>query len=145
MKKLRGTIPTRIFKISSYVISPLIRNCTNQCFKSCKFSNKLKLADTPIPKKGDSQSASDYRPISILPSLSKIFEKLNQLSEFFETKFSLKNKSPFIYVRPTVYPEIDSIVLFVTEKYLRPSSSRQEKVVHDNENEAVYQKKCQKL
>ena len=37
----------------------------------------------------DSQSASDFRPISILPAISKLFEKVlaNQLSAHFETIF----------------------------------------------------------
>ena len=37
----------------------------------------------------DSQSASDFRPISILPAISKLFEKVlaNQLSAHFEKNF----------------------------------------------------------
>ena len=37
----------------------------------------------------DSQSASDFRPISILPAISKLFENVlaNQLSAHFETIF----------------------------------------------------------
>ena len=90
-KKAGGDIPTRILKLSLDVISPFLTYCINICFNSCKFPNSLKLAEiTPVPKKDDSHSASDYRPISILPLLSKIFEKVmaDQLSKFFETKFS---------------------------------------------------------
>ena len=41
---------------------------------------------TPIPKGGDSTNAGNYRPISVLPIVSKIFEKVvyEQLNTYFE-------------------------------------------------------------
>ena len=47
----------------------------------------MKLANvTPVFKKGARTSKNNYRPVSILPILSKLFERLinKQLSEFFE-------------------------------------------------------------
>ena len=42
-----------------------------------EFPNLLKIAQfTPIPKITSSKSPNDYRPISILPTLSKVFEKV---------------------------------------------------------------------
>ena len=52
-----------------------------------KFSNCLKLANiTPVFKKGPRTSKNNYRPVSILPVFSKIFERLlsRQLLEFFD-------------------------------------------------------------
>jgi len=42
-----------------------------------EFPNLLKIAQiTPIPKITSLKSPNDYRPISILPTLSKVFEKV---------------------------------------------------------------------
>ena len=51
----------------------------------------MKLADIiPSFKKGSSTDKGNYRPISLLPVVSKVFERLlaNQLTLFMETKFS---------------------------------------------------------
>ena len=44
----------------------------------------------PIFKKDDPLEKANYRPISLLPSLSKVYEKLiyQQLNAFFENKLS---------------------------------------------------------
>ena len=43
------------------------------------FPNQLKLADiTPTFKKGDATCAENYRPVSVLPVVSKIYEKIMQ-------------------------------------------------------------------
>ena len=50
------------------------------------FPEKLKIAKIiPIYKKGDKHQIENYRPISILPVISKVFEKVayNQLFEYF--------------------------------------------------------------
>ena len=57
----------------------------------------MKLASvTQVFKKGARTSLNNYRPVSILPILSKLFERLTnkQLSEFFES-ISLKFKCGF--------------------------------------------------
>ena len=51
----------------------------------------MKLANvTPVFKKGARTSKNNYRPVSILPILSKLFEQLisKQLPEFFESILS---------------------------------------------------------
>ena len=56
-----------------------------------KFPENLKLADiTPAYKKGKKDIKGNYRPVSILPNLSKIFEKqiFKQMSQFFENILS---------------------------------------------------------
>ena len=45
---------------------------------------------TPIHKKDDKTDKENYRPISILPNLSKVYERLtcNQIYLYFQTIFS---------------------------------------------------------
>ena len=59
--------------------------------KICKFPNALKYAELcPILKKGSNLDVSNYRPVSILPSVSKIFEReiVNQLYMYFNPIFN---------------------------------------------------------
>ena len=59
----------------------------NQVFNTGIFPDRLKLAKIiPVFKKGDSKLINNYRPISLLPVISKVLEKIiaNQLSQYFE-------------------------------------------------------------
>ena len=54
----------------------------------------LKLADiTPTDKKGETSNKENYRPVSILPSVSKIFEK-NMFEQI--SNYTQKYLSPFL-------------------------------------------------
>ena len=56
------------------------------------FPSTLKLANiTPVFKKGSANSKENYRPVSILPNLSKIFERcmFKHMSNYFEEPFYL--------------------------------------------------------
>ena len=71
------------------LIEPLIEAITitlNQSLNTGIFPEKLKIAKViPIHKKEDPSLLENYRPISILPSISKIFEKniFNQINDYF--------------------------------------------------------------
>ena len=70
-------IPFKILKLSvSFIICPL----TNICNKSLSFRvfpDRLKFTIVkPISKNGNRLISSKYRPISLLTSFSKVFEKL---------------------------------------------------------------------
>ena len=53
-------------------ITALINHCIGQGI----FPDKLKIASViPLHKGGDINDPHNYRPISILPTLSKVFEK----------------------------------------------------------------------
>ena len=94
-------IPVRVFKsLEQYVCLPLM-DIINLSFYHSIFPKSLKIAKiTPVFKKGDAKLCSNYRPISSLPFLSKIFERCmaNRIISFF-TKFSLFNEKQFGFLK----------------------------------------------
>ena len=71
------------------ICAPILTEIFNDCIIHGTFANELQLADiTPISKSIDSTAKTNYRPISILRSVSKLFEKLiqKQLSPFFDNQ-----------------------------------------------------------
>ena len=57
--------------------SNCLTECYNQNTKNATFPNELKNADiSPVYKKKDRHDKSNYRPVSILPLLSKPFERI---------------------------------------------------------------------
>ena len=76
------TIPVKYLKVVSEYIASLITNMINNCIKTNSFPKMWKIARmSPIPKVKVPTKPSDYRPISVLPVLSKVFERiiLNQV------------------------------------------------------------------
>lgn len=68
-------IPTSIIKFCINEIKEVLCYIINNSFKYGIFPEQLKLAVIkPIYKKGDPELLENYRPISLLPSFSKLFE-----------------------------------------------------------------------
>ena len=91
-KKATGydNIPPKILKCSANIICKPISKIVNNMINTNLFPNSLKMAQvTPVFKKDDPFIMKNYRPVSILPSMSKIFEKIinEQLSNHFENIF----------------------------------------------------------
>lgn len=82
-------LSTKLLKtIKGALLNP-ITIIINQMITTGIFPDKLKVAKvTPIYKKDDENVFTNYRPISLLPSISKIFEKVifQQLYKFFKDK-----------------------------------------------------------
>ena len=77
-KSVRGEIPTQILKESEFTFETL-KNCINQSLKTTgEFPGSLKLGNlTSTYKKDNVLDKSNYRPVSILPLLSKIYERIS--------------------------------------------------------------------
>ena len=97
----KTSIPVRLFKnVKNYVCNPLA-NLINESFNTGVFPAELKLATiTPIFKKGDKTNVSNYRPISVLPLLSKVFEKAmaKRISNYLN-KFDIISPAQFGFRR----------------------------------------------
>ena len=89
----------RILKMAANILSPSIASLINKSIQTASFPSHLKTAKIfPIHKGGSKSDPTNYRPISILPTISKIFEKhINKHLMGFLNKYDLihKNQSGF--------------------------------------------------
>lgn len=70
-------IPIVVLKYTAQFISEPIALIINECFMEGTFPEKLKEAKLiPVYKKGSRHTPDNYRPISLLSSVSKVFEKV---------------------------------------------------------------------
>ena len=87
----QSDIPTKIIKDNKDLFSYFISASFNNAVNKGVFPNELKQADIkPIYKKESRNEKEKYRPISILPNLSKIFERCmyDQLKDHFDKLLS---------------------------------------------------------
>ena len=71
----------------------------NTSFESGQFPSQMKVANViPIPKKDDKTILNNYRPISLLPNISKIVEKL---------------------MHKRLYQFLDALLISITEKFVK--------------------------
>lgn len=70
-------LSSRVFKTASNEVADILEYLINECFVQAIFPDCLKIAKIiPIHKNGSMLEASNYRPISILPVVAKMFEQL---------------------------------------------------------------------
>ena len=84
-----------LLKKSVDVVSPFLAELFNLCLLNGVFPASLKCAVvTPVYKKGNAQNVENYRPISVLPNLAKLFESLiyNQISRYFYSRGLMSNR-----------------------------------------------------
>ena len=91
----KDNIPTKIIKENIDIMSNIFHEDINKCFSESFFPDDLKRAEViPVFKKDikkDSKTLKEnYRPVSILSNISKIYETClyNELSNYFEDIFS---------------------------------------------------------
>ena len=81
-----SNIPTRIIKENLDIFLNFICESINNSIKSSIFPSCLKHADvTPLHKKCNKSLKENYRPVRMLPILSKVSERsiFKQMSSFF--------------------------------------------------------------
>ena len=84
-------IPTKIIKENEDQYLEILHLSVNSAIDLCKYPEFLKRADvTPLFKEKDRSEKSNYRPISILSNLSKIFERClyRQIEDYFNRYLS---------------------------------------------------------
>ena len=82
-------VPVKVLKFVRDIVSPVLASIINRSFESGIFPQYLEIARViPIPKTCEVENISNYRPISTLPMLSKIFEKIayKQLYNYLEKR-----------------------------------------------------------
>ena len=70
-------IPAKVLKNSSEICSESLQVIVNDCVQNGLFPDLLKLADvTTLYKTGEKTRKENYRPMSVLPTVSKVFERI---------------------------------------------------------------------
>ena len=73
---IENDIPAKIFIGSKDIVSPYLSNIYNDCKQENKYPLSLKAADvTPIHKKAEKTAMKNDRPVSLIPIISKLFER----------------------------------------------------------------------
>jgi len=86
-----NSVPPKIIKDHIDIISLKIEVDFYSAIKNGIYPHKMKLADvSPIFKKDDKHLKGNYRPVSVLSSMSKIFERLmlTQINNYMGDKLS---------------------------------------------------------
>ena len=70
-------ISSKFIDLTKLIVAPFLVQLFYNCIDQNIFPENIKLAIvTPIPKTSSPKSMNDFRPISLLPIFSKIFEKI---------------------------------------------------------------------
>lgn len=131
VKSLKNSNAAGVDEINTNLLKQIIENISqpltyliNQSFLEGTFPDKLKLAKiVPIHKKGPKDKIENYRPISLLASISKIFEKamLDRLISFL-TKFNILTPEQFGFRK---YLSTNTAIIdFLSALYLEMDASK---------------------
>ena len=99
-------------KVLKYIKNEIAKPLTliiNQMLKTGIFPNACKKSKiTPLFKKGDSSLVANYRPISLLPTMSKIFEQMihNQMYEYFNNNLLAEQQYGFHKLHSAEYAAV---------------------------------------
>lgn len=104
-------IPSRLLKVAAVVIAPSLTTIFSRSIATSTFPEEWKLAKvTPIYKKGERKDPSNYRPISVIPVISKIFEKI-----VYDQLYDYLNKYDILAVNQSGFRNLHSTVTALIE------------------------------
>ena len=89
--------PAKYFKLSADIIASPLTHILKSFITISSLPEALKVARvSPIPKVESPVESDHYRPIAILPAISKVYEKLvlSQLLEYIDQKRVLQDTTP---------------------------------------------------
>ena len=92
---MENDIPTKVLKGSIDIVGPYLSNIYNNSKNTQIYPLSLKVADvTPIPKTKEKVLLNQYRPVSLIPIVSKLFERnmFDQTSSYID-----KYLSPYLF------------------------------------------------
>ena len=89
VRKVNGhdMLPPRLIKESSHAIAGPVTKILNTAIVQGRYPSRWKIGQvTPVFKKDDETDKRNYRPVTVLPCLNNIFERLLsiQLQEFYQ-------------------------------------------------------------
>jgi hypothetical protein len=90
-------ISSKILQLSASIIAQPLTFIISKSFETGCFPSAFKIAKvTPIHKKGDADNIENYRPISLLNNMSKVFERImyTRVNNFFN-KFNILYEHQF--------------------------------------------------
>ena len=93
-------VPVRLLKLSVNEVADSLTSIVNLSFETATFPDIWKIARvTPIYKSGDKSVQLNYRPISVLPVISKIYERhihVSSLSWLQKFRLLIENQSAYL-------------------------------------------------
>ena len=105
-------LSNKMLKMERYAFAKLLKPLINESLDRGLFPSMLKTANViPVFKKGDKTNLNNYRPISLLPVISKVFEKIlnAQLTKIIDNGYIDDNQYGFRLAHSTE----DAVLKFV--------------------------------
>jgi hypothetical protein len=116
-------ISPKLLKMCATIITPSLTKLFNLSLRTCKFPTSWKLANVlPIYKKGVTSDVNNYRPVSLLSCLSKVFEKA-----IFKHVFNFLRQNLILTVHQSGFLPGDSTVNQLVNLYNTFSKALDEK------------------
>lgn len=105
-------LPFWVFKVSADYLCHAVAYLINRSFKECRFPSCFKAANVcPVPKVSQPRSLSDFRPISLLCSLSKVLEKMMLKKVILPTVIVKLKPTQFAYISRPGSGTVSALVL----------------------------------